>query len=71
MQSCADARKHLSFGLGRQFCVDSPVAEMQVLVLWEQVLKRFDRVEVVSALERVRSSSVGGISRLPVRLHAR
>ncbi len=66
-----DARKHLSFGWGRHFCVGSRVAEMQVRVLWEEILKRFEHVEVAAPPERVRSSFVNGITRLPVRLHAR
>ncbi len=65
-----EARKHLSFGWGRHFCVGSRVAEMQVAVLWEEILRRYRRVEVVGEPVRVRSSFVNGFQELPVRPHA-
>ncbi len=65
-----DARKHLAFGWGRHFCVGSRVAEMQVRVLWEEILRRYARVEVVGEPVRVRSSFVNGYQALPVRLHS-
>jgi len=65
-----DARNHLSFGWGRHFCVGSRMAEMQVRVLWEEILKRYSAVEVVGEAARIRSSFVNGIQKLPVRLHA-
>lgn len=64
-----DARKHLSFGWGRHFCVGSRVAEMQVRILWEELMQRFSMVEVVGKPVRVRSSFVNGYQQLPVRLH--
>ncbi len=66
----AGARKHLSFGWGPHFCVGSRMAEMQVRVLWEEILNRFSRVEVVGEPVRVRSSFVNGFQELPVRLQA-
>jgi cytochrome P450 len=66
-----DARKHLSFGWGRHFCVGSRVAEMQVRILWEELMQRYRLVEVVGDPVRVRSSFVKGYQQLPVLLHAR
>ncbi len=63
-----NARQHLSFGWGVHFCVGSRVAEMQLQVLWEEILKRFHTVEVVGEPVRVRSNFVKGFSELPVRL---
>jgi cytochrome P450 len=65
-----EARKHLSFGWGRHFCVGSRVAELQVRILWEELMRRYRLVEVVGAPVRIRSSFVNGYSRLPVRLRA-
>jgi cytochrome P450 len=65
-----DARKHLSFGWGRHFCVGSRVAEMQVRILWEELLQRNYRVDVVGEPVRVRSSFVKGYQQLPVRVRA-
>ncbi len=65
-----DVRKHLSFGWGRHFCVGSRIAELQVQVLWEELMLRYKRVEVVGEPTRVRSSFVNGYLTLPVKLHA-
>lgn len=64
-----NARTHLSFGWGKHFCVGSRVAEMQVRILWEEIMQRFRTVEVVGDPVRVRSNFVKGFHHLPVRLH--
>ena len=66
-----NARTHLSFGWGKHFCVGSRVAEMQLRILWEEILRRFEHVEVVGEPVRVRSNFVKGFHRLPVKLHPR
>lgn len=63
------ARQHLSFGFGIHRCMGNRLAEMQLRVLWEEILARFDRVELVGEPVRVRSNFVRGYSELPVRLH--
>ena len=63
------ARQHLSFGFGSHRCMGNRVGEMQLRILWEEILKRFDRVEVVGDVERLHSSFVMGITDLPVVLH--
>lgn len=63
------ARQHLSFGFGIHRCMGNRVGEMQVRILWEEILKRFDRVEVVGEPVRLHSSFVSGITDLPVVLH--
>ena len=65
-----DSKKHLSFGWGVHFCMGSRIAELQLRVLWEEIMKRFRMVEVVGEPVRVKSSFVKGFSHLPVRLHA-
>jgi cytochrome P450 len=64
-----NARQHLSFGIGVHFCMGSRLAEMQLRVLWEETLARFQRVEVVGKPARVRSPFVKGYTRVPVRVH--
>ncbi len=64
-------RHHLSFGFGIHRCMGNRLAEMQLRVLWEEIIKRFERVEVVGEPVRVASNFVRGISDLPVRLHRR
>jgi len=63
-------RHHLSFGFGIHRCMGNRLAEMQLRVIWEEILKRFSRLEVVGEPVRVRSSFVKGYDTLPVVLHA-
>jgi cytochrome P450 len=46
-------------------------AELQLKVLWEEILKRFDRIEVVGDVERNLSNFILGYTKIPVRLHAK
>ncbi|MBT9473059.1 MAG: cytochrome P450 [Pseudomonadota bacterium] len=63
-------RQHMSFGFGIHRCVGNRLAEMQLRVVWEEILKRFERIEVVEEPRRVRSSFVKGYETLPVRIVA-
>jgi cytochrome P450 len=61
-------RQHLSFGFGIHRCVGNRLAELQLKILWEEILRRFERIEVVGKPTRVRSAFVRGFSKLPVRV---
>ena len=65
------ARHHLSFGFGIHRCMGNRVAEMQLRILWEEILARFEHVEVVGEPVRVASNFVQGYTDLPVRLTAK
>ncbi len=65
-----DVRHHLSFGFGIHRCVGNRLAELQLQIIWEEILARFSHVEVVGEPRRVASSFVRGYESLPVRLHA-
>ena len=64
-------RQHLSFGFGIHRCVGNRVAEMQLTIIWEEILKRFPRIEVVGEPTRTYSSFVHGYEHLPVIIPAR
>ena len=64
-----ESKKHLSFGWGPHFCMGSRVAEMQVRVLWEEIMKRFRFVEVAGDPVRVPSCALRGYTKLLVRVH--
>ncbi len=64
------ARHHLSFGFGIHRCMGNRLAEMQLRVLWEEILTRFHTVEVVGKPVTVHSNFVKGYSELPVILRA-
>ena len=61
-----NADRQLSFGYGIHFCMGSRVAELQLRVLWEEILQRFKRIEIQDEPERVFSSFVHGYTKLPV-----
>ena len=66
----ARPRQHLSFGFGIHRCVGNRLAELQLRILWEEILVRFPVIEVVGEPVRVRSTFVRGFTRLPVRIAA-
>jgi cytochrome P450 len=64
----ARPRQHLSFGFGIHRCVGNRLAEMQLKILWEEILKRFPLIEVTGPPTRLLSNFVRGISDLQVRI---
>jgi len=65
------ARQHLSFGFGIHRCMGNHVAELQIRILWEEILKRFEHIEVVGEPQRVPSNFVMGYENLPVIVTAK
>jgi cytochrome P450 len=61
-------RHHLSFGFGIHRCMGNRVAEMQLRIIWEEILKRFPRIELVGEPVRVKSNFVHGFTDVPVRI---
>ncbi|MDA7581877.1 cytochrome P450 [Luminiphilus sp.] len=64
-------RKHLSFGMGIHRCMGNRMGEMQLRVLWEELLSRCAFIEVLQPPTRVLSNFVRGYSAMPVKLHPR
>ena len=64
-----NARHHLSFGFGIHRCMGNRLAEMQLRIVWEEIMQRFHTVELVGEPVRVRSNFVRGYADLPVRVH--
>lgn len=63
-----NVRHHLSFGFGIHRCLGNRLAELQLRVLWEELLTRFSKIEVVGEPVRVPSNLIHGFIELPVRL---
>ena len=61
-------RQHLSFGAGIHRCVGDRMAEMQLQILWEEILKRDLKIEVMGEPVRVYSNFLRGFRSLPVRI---
>ncbi len=66
----ARPRQHLSFGFGIHRCVGNRLAELQLTILWEEILKRFPVIEVMDEPTRIYSNFIHGIRHLPVRIPA-
>jgi cytochrome P450 len=64
-----NARQHVSFGFGVHRCMGNRLAEMQLRVLWEEIQKRFHKVEIVGDVKRLPNNFIRGISDVPVVLH--
>ena len=64
----ANARSHVSFGFGIHRCMGNRLAELQLRVLWEEIQKRFRKVEVVGPVVRVPNNFIRGIADLPVQV---
>ncbi len=65
----SNARAHVAFGFGVHRCMGNRLAEMQLRILWEEIVKRFHTVEVVADVKRLPNNFIRGIKDVPVRLH--
>jgi cytochrome P450 len=66
----ARPRQHLSFGFGIHRCVGNRLAELQLRILWEELLPRYPVIEVMGPAKRLYSNFIHGIRALPVRIAA-
>jgi cytochrome P450 len=65
------ARQHLSFGFGIHRCVGNRVAELQLTILWQEILKRFPDIQVLEEPRRTNSTFVKGYETMQVMIPAR
>ncbi len=63
-----NARSPVAFGFGVHRCMGNRLAEMQLRILWEEILKRFRTVEIVGDVVRLPNNFIRGIKEVPVRL---
>jgi cytochrome P450 len=63
-------RQHVAFGFGIHRCVGMRLAEMQLRIVWEEILKRFPTIEILEEPVRVKSCFLRSISSLMVRIPA-
>ena len=64
-----NARAHVSFGFGVHRCMGNRLAELQLRVLWEEIMQRFHSVELVGDVERLPNNFIRGIRDVPVRVN--
>jgi len=58
---------HLSFGIGEHFCLGSPLARLEIRIMFEELLRRLPEIELVGPVRRLRSNFINGIKSMPVR----
>jgi cytochrome P450 len=59
--------EHYAFGIGVHFCLGANLARLELQEIFRKVIARFAEVELAGPVERLRSSFVGGIKRMPIR----
>jgi cytochrome P450 len=65
-----DASRHVAFGFGEHFCLGAALARLEGRLAFEELLRRFSRIELAGEVERLPSLIVRGIVRLPLVLAA-
>jgi cytochrome P450 len=66
----ARPRHHMSFGFGIHRCVGNRLAELQLTILWEEIMRRFPVIELMGEPKRIYSNFIHGITAMPVRIPA-
>ncbi len=66
-----DPNPHLGFGIGEHFCLGANLARLELRELFGQLIPRLDEIEMAGAFDRVRSSFLGGVKRMPIRYRLR
>jgi cytochrome P450 len=61
-----NARRHISFGFGIHRCVGNRLAELQLQIIWEEIMKRFPMIEMAGEPKRSYSTFVKGYEKLDV-----
>jgi cytochrome P450 len=59
---------HIAFGCGEHSCVGAQLARLEATVLFDELLRRFPRLDLVGQVDRMRATMVPGVKRMPVRL---
>lgn len=68
--SRSNARQTISFGFGIHRCMGMRLAEVQMRILWEEILARWQRIEITGEVQRVESNFVNGYAHMPVKIIA-
>ena len=61
-------RQHLSYGAGIHRCVGDRLADLQLKILWEEILARDLDIQVMGPPRRLFSNFIRGIRELPVQI---
>jgi cytochrome P450 len=62
-----DPNYHVGFGLGTHFCLGANLARLEIRVMFEEILDRFERFELTGPLAWTNNNRLLGLKQLPVR----
>ncbi len=62
---------HVGFGIGEHFCLGANLARLEIRVALEKLIPRIEHLELAGPMDRVQSSFLGGVKRMPIRFEAR
>ena len=67
----SNARNHIAFGFGVHRCMGNRLAELQLTIIWEEIMKRFPEIRLLEEPKRSYSIFVKGYEDMQVLLPAR
>jgi cytochrome P450 len=59
---------HIAFGCGEHACLGAQLARLEACIMFEELLSRYPKLELVGEVDRMRATMVPGVKRMPVRL---
>ena len=59
--------RHIGFGIGEHFCLGAHLARWEMEVAYKHLIPRIAEIELTGSVDRLHSSLVGGVKRLPIR----
>ena len=63
-----DPNPHIAFGIGEHFCLGANLARLELEAIFRQIIERMEYAELAGPVERLRSSFVGGIKHMPIKM---
>jgi cytochrome P450 len=63
-----DPNPHIAFGIGEHFCLGANLARLELEAIFRQIIDRMEYAEVAGPVDRLRSSFVGGIKHMPIKM---
>lgn len=66
-----DPNRHIGFGVGEHFCLGAHLARLEMEVAYRHLIPRIAEIELAGPVDRLHSSLVGGVKRLPIRYKLR